>query len=333
MGIFSRSSRTPSSSDSSASVDAAATPAEQADPAADAAPAVGISVSSFRGVGEAAGPAPVEDAEAPAPAPSARTPRTRTTVPGVTDNALLTAALLALPPQASPQERLNVVRQMLQGHLYLRVRGDARSLLAAGENLPMTVATSGDEQYLLAYSGGEPLQEAVRSDGDTETSAVAVPVAQVLQQALAGPFTGLVIDHASGDASVILPRTLLERALDDLDETTAVKSALIGERTPEAIAALVEAMRGAPLWIAARQGEDGQIGVAEARMSDGRRMLEVYSHPLELHVLGRGDAAAKVTAEQLGLALASDPELAGVVVNPQGPWMQLSRADLAPLLP
>lgn len=343
MGIFSRSKRTaPTQASAERAADSGAVPADAAEPSgaagpsdADAAPAVGISVSSFRGVGEPGGPAlepepfaPSADASAPA-APR----RERRVVPGIADNALLADALMALPPEASPEERLNVVRQMLQGHLYLRVRGDARALLAAGGDLPMTVATAGDEQYLLAYSGGEPLQAAVRGDGDTETSAVAVPVAQVLQQALAGPFTGLIVDHASGHASVILPRALLERALADLDETTAVKSALIGERTPEAIAALVAAMRTAPLWIAARQGEDGQVGVAEARMADGSRMLELYSHPLELHVLGRGDAAAKITAEQLGMAFASDAGLSGVVINPQGPWMQLSREDLAPLFP
>ena len=46
-----------------------------------------------------------------------------------------------MPPKASPQEMLNVARQLLQGHVYVRVRGDARQLLAAGQSLPMSVAT------------------------------------------------------------------------------------------------------------------------------------------------------------------------------------------------
>ena len=39
-----------------------------------------------------------------------------------------------------------------------------------------------------------------------------------------------------------------------------------------------------------------------------------------------------MTAPQLAAALRADAELGGVIVDPGGPWIRLSRADLAPLL-
>ncbi len=54
--------------------------------------------------------------------------------------------------------------------------------------------------------------------------------------------------------------------------------------------------------------------------------------PLELVALGRGDQPAKVTPEQLARALRSDDGISGVIVNPAGPWIRLSRAQLAPVL-
>jgi hypothetical protein len=60
--------------------------------------------------------------------------------------------------------------------------------------------------------------------------------------------------------------------------------------------------------------------------------MEVYSHPVEVAAMGRGDQAAPLTGAQLAGALRSDEAVTGVIINPQGPWIRLSRSDLAPLL-
>ncbi len=348
MALF---SRRPKKHEPVASVPDADAPATDAAPhpaEADAAPEgaipdVPISVTTY---GTPAGmprvPAsapPTEPGRAPlAPAaplagrnrPAAST-RPRRSVPGIEDNVLLAAALAALDPQPSPQQTFEVARQLLQGRVYLRVRGEARELLAAGKDIPMATATIGGAQHVLAFSGGAALQAAVRADGDTGTSAVAIGVVALLRQVIDGPFAGLGIDLGSSPAAIVLTRALIEKTLEDLDESLAVKSALTGERTAESITALVAALRTAPMWIAARRQDDGAVGIAQTRMSDGTRMLEVFSHPLELHVLGRGDRSVRITAAQLIAAVNGEPALAGVVVNPQGPWMRLSREDLAPL--
>jgi hypothetical protein len=306
------------------------------DAAADAAepvPTVGISLTTYGSPGT---PATLDNAPAPA-STEATTPATpmlppRVSIPGLPDNVLLRDALEALPPRPSPQELLNVARQLLQGRIYVRVRGDARELIAANKGLPMAVATISDTKYVLAFSGGEPIQKSARVDGDDSSSAVGIPVTQLLRHVVDGDFGGIVLDHASGPATAVLPRALLEKALADLDESQAIKSALVGERSDESIAALVTALTTAPVWVAARKNEDGQVGVSEVRTVDGTRMLEVFSHPLELYALGRGDQSVRIGPQQLAKALAGDPGLGGLIVNPRGPWMRLTRDELAPLM-
>ncbi len=330
------------------------------------APAVGISVSSFRGMGAGAGAptaAPVsgagdpgEGTSAPEGAPAAaaasgsdapdaprrlpprrpvpaEAPEPTSTVPGLRDNTLLVQALAGLSPKPTGPELMNVVRQLLQGHLFLRVQGDARELLSAGKSLPLSVAAVGDDRYVLAYSGGAALQASVRADGDVKTSAMGQPVLAVLRHVLSGDFAGLILDNNSGPARAVLPTAVLQRAVDDADEALRIKTLLSAPRTDATASEVVLAMTEAPLWVAVqRTHEGGPFGVAETRTAEGERYLEVFSHPLESVALDRGDAAAPIPPARLATALARDPQLTGVLVNPAGPWIRLSRADLAPLL-
>lgn len=322
-------------------------PDEPDDPEPEGAgsPAVGISVSSFNGLGgapaasgSAASPAPAPAAAAPASAPAfrrgpAEAPAPTGSIAGLRDNVLLRDALAALRPSPEAAQLVNVARQLLQGHVFLRVRGDARALLAAGEPLPLAVAERAGKQYVLAYSSGAALQASVRADGDTATSAMGQPVLAVLAHVLAGSHEGLVIDNSSAPARAVLPRPILERAVAEADPQLRVKTLLAAPRTDATAGELVEAMIAAPLWVAVKRADDGAlVGVAESRTAQGERYLEVFSHPLEALVLGRGDQAVPVTTAQLATALARDSGLAGVSVDPAGPWMRVVRADLAPLL-
>ncbi|MCC4907968.1 SseB family protein [Microbacterium sp. cx-59] len=312
---------------------------------AEPVPHVGISVSTFGSVSAATSRADTPAAPAPAIPPGATPARPAhlaspaaeassrvETVPGLRDNVLLRDALAALPAQAQPTEMINVARQLLQGHVYIRVQGDARELLAQGKSLPTSMVTFKDEKYMLVYSGGAALQDAIKADGDAGTSALAQSVLGLLQQVVAGPMGGVAIDHASRPGSALLPKQLIEKALADLDPAQRIKSLLAGKRTSETADDVAVAMTEAPLWIAARRSDDGQVGIAELRTPDGARLLEVFSHPLELLALGRGDQAVKVEPAQLAKALRGDTGLSGVVVDPAGPWIRLTRDQLHPLL-
>ena len=316
------------------------------DEKADAAASVSISMTSFQGLGAQRAPQPSaqrapQPSAQPAPQPRPRpvgppapelAPPATESVPGLRDNVLVRDALIKLADGAPAQELLNVARQLLQGHLYLRVKGDARALLAEGKELPLAMVTIGDRRFALAYSSGTALQASVRADGDAETSAMGQPVLHVLRHVIAGPYEGLIIDHSSAPARAVLPKALLEKVVEQVDSALTIKTLLAGERTPETTAAVVDALARVPLWVAVGQGEDGRPGIAEGRTPDGARYMELHSHPLEVAARGRGDQAAPLTGAQLAGALNGDPSLSGVVVDPAGPWIRLSRDDLAPLL-
>ncbi len=216
---------------------------------AEAAPTVGISMSSFRGVGAGPEPAPsLTNAPPVAARPSARqpgpmeAPEAPETVQGLRDNALLGNALAEISGQPEPAQLLNVARQLLQGHVFLRVKGDARALLAEGKDLPLAVANRGDEQLVLAYSGGLALRASVEADGDHDTSAMGQPVMALLRHVLSGPYAGIVLDPASGDNRAVLPKALLERMVAEVDPELRIKTALCETRTDETVSTVVDAI-------------------------------------------------------------------------------------------
>jgi hypothetical protein len=157
-------------------------------------------------------------------------------------------------------------------------------------------------------------------------------VPTVLRHVFASSYDGIIIDPASSPSRAVLPKELLQRAVEQADPQLTVKTLLAAERAPEISAKVAEALTRVPLWVAVGVSDSGTPGIAEARDAEGRRFLEVYSHPLEVAVMGRGDNAGPITPAQLAKALNTDEGLTGLLVDPAGPWIRLSRDDLAPLL-
>ncbi len=309
-----------------------AAPAEVTPPAApeaepvdvvpdDYVPEVGISVSTF-----GAGAPPVRRA-------TAEPPRATETIPGLVDNTVLKAALDALPEKPENLDVMNIMRQALQGHLYVRVRGDARTLLAAGEPLNLAVSAIGENRFLLAFSGGAALEASIRADGDAATSAISQPAVNILRNALDGSYAGLILDHAVLGARIVLPTPLIQKALDEADPDLTLKNLLCAPRHELTALDVVDALTRVKLWVAGGSSGDGaQLGLAESRTTDGQRRLEVFSHPLEVLAMRRGDRPLPLTPQQLGKALTADAGLTGVVVDPGGPWIALTRDELAPVI-
>ncbi|MER7796398.1 hypothetical protein [Microbacterium sp. NPDC096154] len=318
------------------------------------APQVNISVSSFRGLGggpdatasPASEPAPGLGAPAatqpaqPAPrelplAPAAP-PEQLETVPGLRDNALLRDALAALPEKPTGAQLVGVVRQLMQGHVFLRVQGNAREQLAEGNGrLSFGIARDGDNTYMLVFSSGKALHDAVRADGDASTSAVGQPVGAILKHLIDQDFAGVIVDNNSAPHRAVLPRAVLERALSQADPAMRLKAALAAPReadTPHRIAQLLA--EGAPLWVALGKtaADSTQLGIAEARLADGTRLLQVFSHPLEVAAHGRDERALPLTAAKIGQVLRDHEAVGGVIIDPAGPLITLTREELAPVI-
>lgn len=327
MALFSRKGKNDESrdaeSDVAARADAAsASTADDVELPAEVVPEVGISFSTF---GAAAA---VPSATRPTPAPRAEA----SPASAMPDNAVLKSALSALTTEPQNLDVMNVMRQTLQGHLYVRVQGDAAALIASDKPLTLGVTTLDDKRFLLAFSGAAALQDSVRADGDTATSAVAQPARTVLQNVVAGPYAGLFLDHATTGSRLILPTELIGKALEESDPDFTIKTLLSAPRTASTASAVVDALMRVKLWVAGNADDQGRIGLAEARSADGKRRLEVFSHPLEVIALGRGDRPLPLAGEQVAKAVASDPGITGLVVDPAGPWIELDRTQIAPLI-
>lgn len=325
----------------------------------ETAPAVAISVQAFRGVGAQAGPevsldeqssapaAPVQPAApAQSPAPQAEEPERRLplapalppeqteTVPGMKDNVLLREALTEIEEGATNDQLLGVMRQALQGHLYIRVNGDARAQIAEGKPLSVAVVRDGERQFMLAFSSAAAVRDSVQLESDpAATSAVAQPVTSVLQQVVAGEFAGLIVDNASAPHRVVFPTELLQKALEQSDLEMAVKTLLASPREQDSAARVGEALSTKRMWVAVNDGSGGvPVGIAEAQTPDGKRFLQLFSHPLEVIAMGRGDRPLPFEPEQLAKVLTGHPEMAGVIIDPAGPTMLVEREALSPVL-
>lgn len=307
-------------------------------------PEVSISVSTFGK--PSAGSRPIDSvgqeppaqpatpaASGPRARPAAEAPARTETVSGLPDNTVLKQALASLPETPGNAEVMNVMRQALQGHLYVRAQGNAQDLIAQGASLTLAITSFQDKRFLLAYTGGAALQASIRADGDTATSAVGQPAIHILRNVTASGYDGLYLDHAIAGARMILPTQLIAKALDEGDPELTIKTLLVSERTQQTAFAVAEALTRVKLWVAAKPDPaSGQIGLAEARTPSGQRRLEVFSHPLEVVALGRGDRALPITGAQLGKALAADTGMTGLLIDPAGPWIELDREALAPVL-
>ncbi len=182
---------------------------------------VGISVSSYQGLGSQA-PVTLARAEASRREVSGDAE----TIPGLRDNVPLRETLARLGDSPTSQELMDAARQVMQGHLFLRVKGDARALLAAGEGLPLAHVSVGDKKFAVAYSSGAAMAASIRADGDADTSAFGQPSLVILRNVLAGPADGLAIDPASSPARIVLSRALIEQMLASFDEELTIKTLL-----------------------------------------------------------------------------------------------------------
>lgn len=375
MGLFSRRKKqdddvTPESVPAAAeatpeAVASASGVTSSAEPVGDAAaPVVNVSVQAFRGLGSPSGPAVAPPAETPeaghdlidpvgdetpiVPAqvqtPSGRPPlplapvdppEQTESIPGMPDNALLRDALAQLSDDASQAELLGVLRQSLQGNLFLRVSGDAGEQIKEGKPLAIAVVNDGENSFMLAFSSAAAVRDSVQQGDEdpAETSAVVQPVQAVYQNVVDGPFAGLIIDNASEPHRVVFPSEILQKALEEADPTFAVKALLAAPREADSEARVVEALTTARLWVAVSDVDgDGQYGVAEAHTADGSRYLQLFSHPLEVIALGRGDQPLPFTAEQIGGVLVQQPGMSGVLIDAAGPAIAVGREALAPVI-
>jgi hypothetical protein len=295
---------------------------------AESVPHVPISVTTVSSAARTPeAPVSVPAAPAAAPAPAAGEPDT---------NVDLAQALTALAEGGDERAMMHVLRQSIQGKLLLSTSLDGVSDedKAAGR-VPLGVHRDPEGAvYLLAFTSPRELEKTRTAEGPV--SGVAVDAVWALRQAAGEGYAGIVLNPADGKASAVVPKTLIARLFGDGRNNDLAKQALAQPRDADALQQLVAALAAHGGFVAGRaemdeEGNRKTVGIAETRLGD-RRLLEVFTSPIEIAALGRGDDAYPVTAAELAAALRSDEGITGIIVNPAAPWLDVDRAQLAPLL-
>ena len=246
---------------------------------------VGISVSSYRGLGAQSAPAAPVDAPAEAASrrpPAVRAPRAGTRRPPRPRRSPGSATTCCCA-RRSPRCRRRPTRA---GPARGRAAADAgppvparegRCARAAGRGQGAAArrrAASDGKQFVLAYSSGAALQASIQADGETDTSAMGQPVLAVIRYVLAGPYAGMVIDNSSAPARAVLPRELLEKLVEQADASLDGQDAARGRahRRPRQPPS-PKRSRACTFWVAVnRSPARARFGVAEARTDDGARL-------------------------------------------------------------
>ncbi len=250
------------------------------------------------------------------------------------DNILLHAALARLDAEPSKVQLVDVCRQMLQGELILSVEGDAQAQISRDERLRLAVLREGEHRFLLAFSTAEAFEAMrARQPGSATSSMFVQPVTAVLAQLASGDFAGLALNSASAPHSAIVPTAAVTALLADADPALTVKSLLAGPRDAAIEAAVAEALTTTRMWVAAHKTPSGEVALAQVELPDEPGgLLQLFSHPWEVAALGRGDRALPFVPAQLAQTLNEQPMTRGVLIDPAGPSLVVSRAALSAVI-
>lgn len=249
-------------------------------------------------------------------------------------NLLLRGALERLPDEPSETDRIEVLRNIYQGHLFVPVNGDAAALMKLGKDLPLSLVNSEQGALLMLFTGMDALNKSLAASGTKqEVTAIKQPIKDVMQVLATVDVAGVLIDGGNDYSSAFFTRELLLAAFDDMDKELRLRNLALQHPSPARTAEVLAALADAPMWLAGQQTEpDGPWGVAENRSAEGISHLELFSHPLEVRARGRGDQPLPVELPQLLELLNQATHLSGVVIDPNGPSIELRRKDFAPLL-
>lgn len=246
------------------------------------------------------------------------------------DNFVLRAALTEVTATPTRAQLVAVCRQLLQGDLILTANGDFLDQFIRRDNPHIGLVVEGGRKLLAAFSTQETFDQLRASQGNPhETYSVTKKAAEVLDQVISGGFDGLVVDQASAPHRVSIPTQVIQSLLAEAEPNFTIKTLLAAPRDAETIASLVEALTTTNTWAGGHESDAGQIALAQIENPDGSgNYLLLFSHPWEVTVLGNSDRPLVMAPKDLARTLAAQPEIAGVIIDPAGPSIAVSRKAL-----
>ncbi|MGO1770278.1 MAG: SseB family protein [Microbacterium sp.] len=220
----------------------------------------------------------------------------------------------------------DVLRRAASGHLLLDIThsefADPDRPMQEGDRLVVTSVTDDSgKDLLLAFTDNARLESYVSAPSGRS---LAQPAAAALAQA-AEHHDGIAID-AGTDGAFIAYSDEIERAFGDgLPDAARLATATVEEglEAAEFLALLRDAsvyVGGVPV-----EGDDGTVTgyrVVTAARQDGGTLHALFTSPAELWAWRPGTVAQRTTIDRV-VEAAREDGMAGIVVNPLGPSVEL----------
>lgn len=251
------------------------------------------------------------------------------------DNARLRRAVAAFAADPKPETVVHVLRAALAGELLLDATGsdmevkDGRLQERARIRISSRVGPDG-KRALLAFTSNDEIAR-MHPEG-TRVQSVAQPASAVLEMAKRQGAGWLFIDPAETTAA--LSSADIEGALrhprnEALQRVIAAADA--GLATPADVLAALRV--DAPLLLAgaleAGQVHEGKPRLRVSRRPDGTVALLAYTSAPEVAAREPRDGVIPTTTTKVLEMLRGSSTLSSLVINPAGPWVELSAEELA----
>lgn len=245
------------------------------------------------------------------------------------DNIPLRHSLTAFAAESNQATYLDVIRNTLQGDLLLDSTGSTITMaddshIAAGSTFAFHEGIGPDgERALFAFTRQD---EVIRMHADTPDAVQTLgqPAAATLEFAAEHGYHWLYIDPAGPTCAI---------KISDVDfalrthRNEAVKAAIFAPK-PHRTGAVVDALsRGGQLLYAVQELPDEQVQVRTSTSPSGEPVALAFTSAAEVLVRNATDAWAAIDIERI-VADALAPPFTGLIINPGGPWGELTRDDL-----
>ncbi len=258
------------------------------------------------------------------------------------DNAPLRDAVAAFAAAPQQDTYLDVVRTCLQGTLLLDSTGSDRPVqlegggygYAPGAVLQFAGGTGPDgTRALFAFTSQEQVVR-MHADAPSDVQSFVQQATAVLELVASDESYGWLYIDPAGPTCAIARRDV-DFALRG-DRNDAVKAALTLADESERRAAVLDALKqDGPLLLAIDAGSVPEGGVADggpvrirtSQGPSGETVLLAFTSGPEVSARNVDDAFATRPANEV-VRNALDPAYAGLVINPSGPWIALSRDEL-----
>ena len=273
----------------------------------------------------------------------------RTSDTGQPVNIDLLSAVVAFTFRAAPDTYIEVARHSLQGDLLVDVTGTDPHL-PRGERVMLRAAAAGIDGVPAYLSPDAVLQTHPKKTSLANLEIERVATLDLLALVASSEASGIRIEAGRKFGKAAIDAEYVGRMLS-FSSNVAVKSALSSDadfdpaatnevRAQRRLARVIDALAATiddDLYFATLQGvdEDGNAQVLNYRTTSpapGENYLLAFTSPLEVAARNPNDAFNAITVRETLRLVREDPDVAGIVLNAASPYLQLTRADLAPLL-